>query len=312
MAQKNNLIASSVKERVSDKYHFKVSNQLPFALLESKYPEFLSPHPLTLMAGRVPNELLLGTIALYQNQAVGLIVVEKCNAKEGLIICWHVLNAHRGIGLGKMLMTRMEHFAASQKLQTLSLSYREDSPFYLPIIKTTHRFHWESPNKALMLYKFSAEKFMQLAWIPKIRLPRQYQIFSWSDLTNTEKQQIITRHQQRNWYPLDQAPIFDSANMEPANSLGLSFQNKIVGWIITHRVHDDIIEYSSLFVSPELRFSRGYPLIVEAIRRQYELGIGRGIFQVQTQNRAMISFVEKRVKPCITYQTARIISKKIM
>lgn len=294
-------------------YHFQASSELRLAHLEKQFSEFLSPHPGVQTSGRSPNEPLLGVIAQWQGKTVGLVLAEKQETHNGLIVCWHVSKPHRGFGLGGKLIKQMQQFAKTNAINSLTLSFRWDTSFRQQITKTLHRLGWQMPKKELMLYKFSPELFLQMAWSQHIRLPAEFEIFAWDTLTNQDKQHILNRQQQSNWYPAGLSPHFDKPDFEPANSIGLRWHGQVVGWMITHRVHADVIEYSSLFVSPELqRLGRGIHLIVDAIKRQYRLGITRAIFQVQAENIAMLSFVERRMAGTITAQTGRWFSKKML
>jgi GNAT superfamily N-acetyltransferase len=281
------------------------------ATLEKEFAHFLCPHPRVQTSGRLPNEPLLGVFAFWQGKPVGLVLAEKQGAENGLIVCWHVLKPQQGFGLGQKLIIKMEQFAKSKGIDYLTLSFRWDTSFRQQITKILHRLGWDSPEKELMLYKFSPKLFMQMAWCQNMRLPTEFEIFSWDILTKLEKQQILNRQEQSDWYPVGLSPLFDNPDFESANSLGLRLHGEVVGWMITHRVHADVIEYSSLFVSPELQsMGRGIHLIVEAVKRQYALGVERAIFQVQAENSAMLSFVERRMAETITAQTGRWFSKK--
>jgi len=144
-------------------------------------------------------------------------------------------------------------------------------------------------------------------------LPEGFEIFLWNTLTKQDRQHILDRQKRTNWYPVHQSPLFNVPDFEPANSVGLRLYGEVVGWMITHRVHADVIEYSSLFVSPELQsLGRGIHLIIAAVKRQQELGITRGIFQVKIDNSAMLSFVEKRMEETISSQTSRCFSMKVL
>ncbi len=311
MADNNfNSIHYNLKSR---QYHFQVSTELRLAALEKKIPEFLSPHPLVQTSGRQPDEPLLGIIANWQSKPVGLVLMEKHGIKSGLLICWHVLETHRGFGLGQKLMWQLERYAKYRKIESLILSFRGDSRFQRPISKILHQLNWSPPKKELMLYKFSVKQFMKLTWYQNIKLPKEFEIFSWDTLTNIDKQHILNRQQHTHWYPLELSPTFENPDFETTNSLGLRLHGNVVGWLITHQVHANVIEYCNLFVSPELQSTGlGYHLIVEAIKRQNALGVEYGIFQVQVGYKTMLSFVQRRMDGTIVAQTGRCFSKKVL
>ena len=288
-------------------YRFQSSDNLSLEMVEKNFPPLLSPHPLVQTSGRAPNEPLLGVIALWKGQTVGLILVEKLNAKQGFVVCWHVLESQRGFKLGKQLVSKMEKFAIKQGVQHLSLSYRRDSASQPQITTTLHHLDWQDIEKKLWLTKFSVDRFVKMAWCKNMKpLPAAYDIFLWSTLSKQDEQHIVARQKNENWYPKELPPIFDTAMFDPKTSVGLRLKGEVVGWMMTNRVNDRIIEYNSLFVSPELqRLGRGMHLIVDAIKRQHVLGMEYGIFQVLSNNVAMRGFIEKRMKSTVISQTTR-------
>ena len=207
----------------------------------------------------------------------------------------------------------MALFSKKNGLNSIALSFRWDSSYRQPITKILQQLDWQVPKKELALYKFSPERFMQMPWCQQMTLPEGFEIFSWDLLTPQDKQQILNRQQLENWYPLELSPLFEGLTFEPANSIGLRLHNLVVGWMITHRVKHDVIEYSSLFVSPELqKLGRGVHLIVESVKRQQALGVAKGIFQVQAENKVMTTFAEERMGETILSQTSRWFSSKLL
>jgi cation diffusion facilitator family transporter len=69
-------------------------------------------------------------------------------------------------------------------------------------------------------------------------------------------------------------------------------------------------EIIAAFINATTLIIIAFLLIVEAIKRQHRLGVTRAIFQVQAENTAMLSFVNRRMAETITAQTSRWFSKK--
>lgn len=293
------------------KYYFQTFSKLRLTEVEQAFSQFLSPHPLVQTSGRKLNEPLLGVIAQWQGKPVGLVLVEKRDSQNGLVVCWNVIKSHHNHGLGRELIEQIELFSKSNDINKLTLSFRWDTPFRPQISKTLQHLGWQSPKQELMLYKFSPAIFMQMPWCQTMHLPSKLEIFSWKTLSSQDKHHILDRQKQSNWYPVEYAPLFDGPEFEPATSIGLRLQGEVVGWLITHQVSADVIEYSSLFVSLELQgLGRGIHLIVEAVKRQHAHKVAHAIFQVQVKNTQMISFVGRRMSETIISQTSRWYSEK--
>lgn len=295
------------------KYRFQSFTELGLVGLEKQFPQFLFPHPTVQALGRKVNEPLLGVVALWEGKAVGLVVVEKHGDHNGLVVCWNVEKNQRGFGLGKKLIKQIEVFAKSQGLLALDLSFRRDTKFYPQITKTLNHFAWRTPEAQLFLYKVEIPIFVQLPVAQKMKLPAEYELFLWDTLAESDKQYVLNRQKKMDWYPKALSPHFDNPNFEKGNSVGLRFRGDVVGWMINYRVGEHVIEYSSLFVSPELQgLARGVPLMVEAAKRQYAMGVKFAIFQVQSKNKAMNMFTKKHMGKSVVSETSRYSSYKAL
>ncbi|MES9939416.1 MAG: hypothetical protein ABW104_12900 [Candidatus Thiodiazotropha sp. 6PLUC2] len=116
-----------------------------------------------------------------------------------------------------------------------------------------------------------------------------YSIFSWNELLPIDKEQILKRQNSKEWFPKELTPFQQESSIEWSNSLGLRFYDEVVGWLITHRVAEDVIQYTSLFVAQEHRtLATGILLIIESVRRHQETDVSRAIFQVRSYNRDML------------------------
>jgi hypothetical protein len=170
---------------------------------------------------------------------------------------------------------------------------------------------WCEPVEVLRLFKIDQAGLIEPAWFGRIRLPADYEIFDWTQLTPPERGLIEQRQRQQNWYPASLSPFQDPRRLEPLNSLGLRYRGQVVGWQITHRLAPDLIRYSALFVSPELqRLGRGISLFVNALQRQFAAGIPKALFQILTENVRAVRFVERHLVTCITAQDGYLLSFK--
>ncbi len=94
-------------------------------------------------------------------------------------------------------------------------------------------------------------------------------------------------------------PFLEEDKLEPLNSLGLRYQNRVVGWVITHRIAPDTIRYTQMFVYPDTQpLSRSILLLAKAIQLQVEAKQAtKGTFRVDMDNKPMVKFVYRRLAP---------------
>jgi hypothetical protein len=81
--------------------------------------------------------------------------------------------------------------------------------------------------------------------------------------------------------------------------LGLRYKDQVVGWMITHRVAEDTIRYTKMFVRKDLQsLGRAISLLAKAIKLQLEtMEDSKAVCTVFADNTEMIRFVDKRLAP---------------
>ena len=87
--------------------------------------------------------------------------------------------------------------------------------------------------------------------------------------------------------------------MEPLNSLGLRRDGAVVGWMATHRLRADLVQYTCLFVREGVARGRSIALLAEAVRRQVRAGVPLMAFMMDASNAAMHRFLERRLTPYV-------------
>jgi N-acetylglutamate synthase-like GNAT family acetyltransferase len=281
------------------------------AELDKAYSSLLFPPPLSQTQGKPLYEPLSCIVAVKQMQPVGLILWELRERRSLRVICWCVLAEYRNKGIGTALLRLLENTARGIGAKVLVLTFRSDLAYTKIVRKILENHAWSSPQMRLKLYKVTRKSFREPAWFSRIKLPKDYSIFPWRDLSIDDRRGLIERQNQTGWYPNALTPFQEESKIEWSNSLGLRHKGDITGWLITHRVAADVIQYSALFVSPENKpLSIGLPLIVEAVRRQCDTKIDRAIFQVRSENRRFLEFIEHRLSDVLESSAERLLSKK--
>jgi uncharacterized protein (TIGR03032 family) len=253
---------------------------------------------------RQPQGELLAVIAEISEQPVGLVIAELIsNVVE--IISFYVLPEYRQKGIGKALVKNLESGLISLGCQSLKINYKSTELTQIALEPLLKSLDWQSPQIDFVLGKSTIEKMSQAPWLKKYPLPGQFIVFPWSELTDEDRKQITQMD-----YPTALNP-FNSNSFESINSLGLRYQEQMVGWIITHRVAEDSIRYSSLFVDqPFQKMGRGIALLSQSILSQIATTVPRCLFAVPTENQEMLGFVTRRLQPYLTQLSDSRISLK--
>jgi uncharacterized protein (TIGR03032 family) len=228
------------------------------------------------------------------------------------IISLFVASQHRRKGLGRSLMEGIELNLTKQGCRRISTSFRSDwsgTPVLEKIIKGNG---WPHPRMVRKLFKTNIEKISKAPWMECGDLPEGLTLFPWHALTGEERQDIVKRQAETPWYPEMLSPFQEEKRLEPMNSLGLRQKDRVAGWMITHRTLPDTIQYTALFLTPELQ-QQGVAihLAVAAIRRQQDAGIPWLIWMLDSSNQPVLKFAEQYLNP-YTQSVDLFLSEKII
>jgi uncharacterized protein (TIGR03032 family) len=265
-------------------------------------------------AGRALREPLLATVLLPAAEAArpiaetaplaAAVSVLRPAGGGAELVSFVVRSDARGRGLGKLLLAAVEAEMARRGQPAVELSFR-DTWSFAPAMRTLLAGRgWSTPRTQVLLAKTDT-RMLELPWLEVQPLPEGYEIFPWADLTAEDRREIVRRQQREPWFPEALSPFHLEDRTDREVSVGLRHRGKsgtrVIGWLLAHRVKDDVVQYTSLFVEDgHGKLGRGIPLIAAAARRQEAAGVPRAIFMVQAENRAMRRLVERRMAPYLT------------
>jgi GNAT superfamily N-acetyltransferase len=265
-----------------------------------------------------PNESLIAIGVHLDDIPVGLVFTELLSDRSSAkVLSLFVVPEHRGQGLGKTLLTKMEQQLRQVGCSKVSLVYLPNSTTVF-LEKILECGNWLSPNPRMLIGRVVIlESTIQTAdWVGgnATILDSSYAMFPWIELTQEERQNILTEQFESFWYPENCSPFKEEEKLEPINSIGLRYQNKIVGWMITHRIAPDTIRYTSLFVKKELQgIGRAIPLLAAAINSQLQHpDLQQATFAVDINNKLMVKFIQRRLAPHVTSIRQSMQSSKIL
>ncbi|MEG3440330.1 GNAT family N-acetyltransferase [Pannus brasiliensis CCIBt3594] len=232
------------------------------------------------------------------SRAIGLALAKIDNYKADLISLF-VHPEHRQKGLGKALLTFLEFELKSKNCSQLSVVYLcNQTTLYFE--KIMQKLNWLEPQPRMLVYEALIQDFKDLSWLKLYTsMPSGYTIFPWIELSQQDREFIQNQKSYFLEYPEILSPFQEEENMEVTNSLGLRYQDKVIGWMITHRVAPDTIRYTKLFVKRELQsLGRGIALLARSIHLHLEkIQAPKMTCAIEFNNIAMVKFGEKRIAP---------------
>ncbi|QTA85220.1 GNAT family N-acetyltransferase [Desulfonema magnum] len=239
----------------------------------------------------------------------GLILADMMDGQTPEVLSVFVAKEFRNQGIGTVLMTRLEKKLTRRGRTGVFGIYTANKPSARVLERVLEKCGWESPTPRQLICTSKGEdveQMMRSDWMNNYRLPKNFKIFPWTEVTPEELEEIRAWPYDPPYYHSGLTPFLKvDEEFEPINSLGLRYKGEIVGWLITVRIGPGTVRYDRLFVRKEFqRTGRAIPLLAESIRRQYahegHIPTKGGIWRTQADNAPMVRFIRKRLGPYLT------------
>ena len=256
---------------------------------------------------------VVATPAHPSTHAVGLVVgLPAQDGETTELISLHVDPAHRGQGLATGLVAQLERLCSQHGRDKIKAEYRSDTSHPAALERIFEKRGWGTPQVNLHVYKVQAADFVQHPALARRKAPGDTAFVAWPDVTGAERRRI--RQQVQTGQVREALSPFSmpADRIEPVSSVALRDGSGIAGWMITHRVAADVVQYSALHVAPaHRRQGAGLGLVVEAVHRQHETtDAPKCLWTVEPQNTAMRAFVKQHLAPVLTSHMRRLIVGK--
>lgn len=238
--------------------------------------------------------------AFQQNVPLG-ICLASLDPIQNLLEILHleVNEAHRNKGMGTTLLSKVEEEGIAQGASIFSFIYPLNTPETFIIEKILKTNQWKGTRPFLLRAKFNPQTFDAPMVHLSYQYPPGYIEFLWKALKPNQRKDLLYRQQQGH-FSRAISPFSEEKSIEPLNSLGLEYQGRVVGWIITHRIDPETIRYSVIYIEPSLKF-RGLAakLLADAILIHMQNPTQWALIEIPylLVPHSWIRFIEKRILP---------------
>lgn len=243
---------------------------------------------------------LLAYGALDHQHPVGLclgLLNSTLNFLEFLSI--EVDKEHRNQHIGRTLIAHVQAAAIKQGAKIFSLVYPQDTPETPAIEKILIANQWKGSRPFLLSCLFCPETFNAPLLHLKYEYPAGYKEFLWKNLSERQREDLLNREKKHHFSP-SISPFREEASLEPLNSLGLQYNKRVVGWVITQRLDPETIRYSSFYIEPQLKYkSLAIKLLVDSMRlhKQHPTRYATIEIPCLQVHPSWIQFIKKRIVP---------------
>lgn len=268
-------------------YHLNAENLL-------SYDAFTFPSLQKRWSSQPQQGELVGVSASAGGEMVAMAIAELLPDRSADLLSLFVQPAYRNQGIGTRLVYQLQQELA--ECDRISVQYQATQIAQIALEPMLQKLGWQPPQPTLLLAKTTTAAIAQAPWLTRYPLPAALTMFPWLELTEADRAEL-----QQLDIPPALSPLADADRLEPLNSLGLREGDRLIGWIVTHRVAPDTIRYSTLFVRPAFRAKgRGILLLAAAIERQIASAIAQGTFAIAPEDAAMLRFVRRHLQPYLT------------
>ena len=158
---------------------------------------------------------------------------------------------------------------------------------------------WSPPKLVMVRFFYDAQAFNPPWYDRPPYLPSGYKEFKWTTIRKSELEEIKEDYK-KGHFTAQVSPFQDAEIIEPINSIGLRYKNRVIGWMICHRIAHDTIRYTAFYVKPEFTF-KGYPirLLVDSMKLHQKSSVKWALFELNIQDspETWTNFVFKRLAP---------------
>ena len=275
----------------------------------TKYEELIYPIFRPHLRKVTPDTCTIAIGVELKSEPIGLIFAEYSTSKTtppktyGQILSFFVVPEYRNQGIGTKLLQKMEMELKSRGCEEISLKYL-DNPHQTFLEKILKQQDWLAPKANALICYGSKNKIKDAPILKNVdrlsaKLPEDYTIFPWHTLTESEIKSIKNQLETDD-YAKRFTPFAEEKRIENLNSLGLRYKDKVVGWMINHRIAPDTIRYTQMYVNPDYQpLSRSILFLAKAIDIQFKTTpeVPKATFRVKTDNTPMVNFVHRRLAP---------------
>ena len=249
----------------------------------------------------VDDTIIVALGAYEDKRPVGIVLSTfRVPQRYALILALHVEEKSRNKKIGTQLLSQLEPTLVEKDCSLMSITYPSDVPTTIYLEKILNRLAWDQGTPFSIRCHFKSSTF-SASWMKnKYRLPKNIEIFKWKFLTLKERKQLELEIS-RDMIPSSVSPFIQEKLIEPSNSLGLRKKDgEVIGWMITHRMDVDTIQYASLFIKREYQFL-GYAIFLstESIRLQMEGPVENAFLNVTYAecDNSWLRYVKNRIVP---------------
>ncbi len=292
-------------------------------LAELTFPAYrhlldLEPQPrhLGAMHGSGPVIEPLAVAAVANGAPVGLAVAE-LPTDDGLVaelLSVFVRPEVRRQGIGTGLVAELCREIAENGHEVVNAVYMTGRPEIIGLEKIFWKLGWGPPDTRMTVLRLTAADLDRLSWMHWTRLPKNYRIVPLAEIEREALDELRASDREERWIPADLRPWDHlGEGYEPSTSMILEVDGRTTGWVVTHRLSDRMLRYTSSYVHPGLwRRCALLRLWRASFLAMLEAGFEVATLTTHARHPQMVAFIRKHVAPVVSFVAETRGTRKIL
>ncbi len=215
----------------------------------------------------------------------------------------------RRIGIGSALLMHLEReliFAGVQLLEFTLIAENRGADALRALLR---KQHWPKPEPCALFASTTHELMVKAPWV-QLNLPNAFEVFPWQNLRSNERD-TIREQLESGLLPDSLNPLQDfHSACQISGSFGLRHRGQLAGWCLFYPVSTDTITCGALYVNKTSRKqASGVALLAASIRNTAGY---KYMFDVSFDNREMLTFLERHLRPYLLSVKTAIRSRKLL
>jgi ribosomal protein S18 acetylase RimI-like enzyme len=206
--------------------------------------------------------------------------------------------SYRRQGVATLLLTELEERLRERRATALSVHYPVDAPYRYALEGLLAAHQWEPSHPLFRIVRIPCARIVGARWLREAERWSRREVFPWSELSAAERLEVeLLAGESADGFL---SPFQSERTIDPVVSHGARSDGKVVGWVITHRVAEDIVRFSVLYLRPHVR-GRILAMAMLAAAIRSACGIYReAIFLYRVDNQPMNSLVDRTLAPFVS------------
>jgi ribosomal protein S18 acetylase RimI-like enzyme len=111
---------------------------------------------------------------------VGLVIAERCERCNAVLVSLMVSPEWRQQGIGTRLVAYLSQFLQKEGIQQLAVRYQAPLNGISAMSRLLKRLHWRAPKQDFLLLKGQSDQLAAINWPERFPLPDGYMILPWA------------------------------------------------------------------------------------------------------------------------------------